>query len=699
MFIYRLKVDSSLISNSADTAEMMRALLWCFQNTSEGVMGASKSRMIAEEEHPLKRRLADEVVSDAALFFQRQNVEGVMGHKLEDVVDQDVFLRGAQLARDPTNTAGIPGLTKVEKDAHESEGKSGLFQLTKDLKVTILVTACAAMTQGWQQSSINASSRGWQNEFRPEGDEYYWNDRKLLAGLIDAAPWLSGSLIGTWLSDPLQEGRFGRRPALLISGILCTAFVLGTSRCANWKQLLVCRLLLGIGVGAKASIAPVFAAEAAIDHLRGRLLMMWQLFDTFGIFLGFACVFIVDLEWRIILGTAAIPSIIMMVIACLCPESPRFLIRKKRYGDAFLSLRHLRGSDIQACRDLYHIHSQLQYESQQRLQLSQAKLVGMQQPQSENQQRVSRLEDDTWLREEVYQEIELPRLNFFKRVWKLWSIKRNRRACIAAFIVMASQQLCGVNILSFYSSSLYEDATGAANEALRDPKDVQVAWLNFGFGLANFLFTIPAYWIIDGYYQKGRRLLLLVSLGGIFFTLIAISSFYLLAAGSNAQLGLVATFTIVIYLSFYGIGAGPVPFTFSAEVFPLAFREVGMSFSVMINFIGLGLLVNFVPAITDGFENIGAKGHACLLYIFAGLDLLAFVLVFLFVPSTGQRSLEDMNAIFNVKMSEHVRDHLAFMPCIPSNRSGGQDEIEIVRVNGTRNTALDPDGPGPYGFV
>ncbi|KAL4931545.1 general substrate transporter [Aspergillus undulatus] len=176
---------------------------------------------------------------------------------------------------------------------------------------------------------------------------------------------------------------------------------------------------------------------------------------------------------------------------------------------------------------------------------------------------------------------------------------------------------------------LYREATG--------PDDsTRVAWLNFGFGLASFLFTIPAYRYIDGYYQKGRRILLLVSLAGMFFTLIAISSFYLIDKKSrDTRLGLIAVFTIVVYLAFYGIGAGPVPFTFSAEVFPLAFREVGMSFRVMVNSLGLGLSVNFVPAITNA-SVFGERGNAYLLYIFTGLDLLAFVLVFLFVPSTGQ---------------------------------------------------------------
>lgn len=89
-----------------------------------------------------------------------------------------------------------------------------------------------------------------------------------------------------------------------------------------------------------------------------------------------------------------------------------------------------------------------------------------------------------------------------------------------------------------------------------------------GFGLANFLFTIPAYRFID---WRGRRLLLLISLGGMFFTLAAIAGFFRIQ-NDHVKIGLVAPFAIVIFTLFYGIGAGPVPFTFSAEVFPLAFR-------------------------------------------------------------------------------------------------------------------------------
>lgn len=72
--------------------------------------------------------------------------------------------------------------------------------------------------------------------------------------------------------------------------------------------------------------------------------------------------------------------------------------------------------------------------------------------------------------------------------------------------------------------------------------------------------------------RRGRRILLLVSLGGMFFTLVATSGFFRIITPDDARKGLVSTFTIVVFTLFYGIGAGPVPFTFSAEVFPLAFR-------------------------------------------------------------------------------------------------------------------------------
>jgi hypothetical protein len=140
-----------------------------------------------------------------------------------------------------------------------------------------------------------------------------------------------------------------------------------------------------------------------------------------GIFIGFLCYWIVGRSWRGLLGSAAVPALILLVLVFLCPESPRFLIRNDKYAEAFLSLRQLRGSDIQAAKDLYYIHSQLQIETE---------LIEGKRPKD-------------WWAKEVYQE-KVKGQSFFQRVGALFTVQRNRRACVAAFLVMAAQQLCGV---------------------------------------------------------------------------------------------------------------------------------------------------------------------------------------------------------------------------------------------------------------
>ncbi|KAJ6064040.1 Major facilitator superfamily domain general substrate transporter [Penicillium canescens] len=583
-------------------------------------------------DNPLVHQEYPQLEAEVELFHVRL--------KLESVVDLQTLIKGAKIAKQPWGHHTLE-LTPAElQTINEENSENSLsFLSTRGLLVTIMATACAAITQGWQQSTINGSVLlNWQDDLGLDLDH-----DPLLIGFINAAPWLSGSLIGTWLSDPLQE-KFGRRPALFIAAVFCVALVIGTARCNSWESLLVCRILLGVGIGSKASIAPIFAAEAAPDKHRGQVLMLWQLFD--------AC-------WRVLLATAIIPAVVLLFLVFICPESPRFLIQRNRYADAYKSLLELRGTPIQATRDLYYIHAQLQAEA-----------VTVWNPH----------EGQSWWsdREEsyVYQKW-MKRGNFFKRMMYLATKPRTRRACVVALIVMASQQLCGINILAFYSSQLLND------DALFN-SSTAVKWYNFGFGLANVLFTWPAYKLID---SRGRRPLLLTSFIGMFLSLVTISGFFKIA-DRDTRVNLIATFSIIFFVFFYSIGAGPIPFTLSAEVFPLCVREVGMSFSVMINFLGLGLLVLFVPQLTMAFN-----GKANLLFFFSAMNLLSLILIFLLVglicffmlrfllifqvPETNYAKLEEMNSIFCRATKEHILNHAPFFRPLyrKSSRQGDRETV------------------------
>lgn len=109
---------------------------------------------------------------------------------------------------------------------------------------------------------------------------------------VICSPYLGSAFLGCWLTDPLNH-YLGRRGTLFFCGIFCIVSVIGSGFCQTWPQLLVCasffafspvltsfkvcRLLLGLGMGPKASTSPVFAAENTPASIRGGLVMSWQM--------------------------------------------------------------------------------------------------------------------------------------------------------------------------------------------------------------------------------------------------------------------------------------------------------------------------------------------------------------------------------------------------------------------------------------
>lgn len=112
-------------------------------------------------------------------------------------------------------------------------------------------------------------------------------------------------------------------------------------------------------------------------------------------------------------------------------------------------------------------------------------------------------------------------------------------------------------------------------------------------------------------------------------------------SAGNGRIGGIALF-IYIFAAFYSPGEGPVPFTYSAEVFPLAQREQGMAFAVATCLGWAAVLSITFPAMIQAMTPTGAVGF------YAGLNVIAFVMIFFFVPETKQRTLEELDQIFSV---------------------------------------------------
>jgi hypothetical protein len=108
-------------------------------------------------------------------------------------------------------------------------------------------------------------------------------------------------------------------------------------------------------------------------------------------------------------------------------------------------------------------------------------------------------------------------------------------------------------------------------------------------------------------------------------------------------------FFVFLFDAFYSPGEGPVPFTYSAEVFPLSHREVGMSWAVATNNFWAAVLSLTFPRILAKFTPTGAFGF------YAGLNVLAFFMILFFLPETKQRTLEELDYVFAVPTRTHAK--------------------------------------------
>ncbi|WPH00120.1 Hypothetical protein R9X50_00294300 [Acrodontium crateriforme] len=574
---------------------------------------------------------------------------------------EQVFIKAGKILRDPEAWQSVPRLTLDEKEVLKNEMKNTFWKQPKQLRVTIITLCVAAVVQGWNQTGTNGANLNWPQQFniQLEGCQPTGRDAWVFA-IVNASTYLSAALVGCWLSDPLNEYFFGRRAAILVSALLILASVIGGACTHSWEQLLATRVLLGIGMGCKASVVPVFAAEVAPAHIRGSLVMNWQIFDAFGIFLGFTANLIVAnvgiTAWRWQIASSALPTIVLLSLIYVCPESPRFLMKRGYYGAAYESLMLLRFHPILAAKELFYVHCQMEVETRLLLHHQRDSEARPARVRSRSVFEKGPLSKINRLRPAVLQRQETARpINYWQKLSQLFTVPRNRRALMAACVGMTVQQICGVNVLSFFSSTFFCNATSGLGNTSNSAY-VQPLFLSWGIGLANVLFSLPAYYFID---SKGRRWLLLVTLPCMALSMLGAALAFMIPTGHPAHLPVIGVFTY-IFMFFYSWGVGPVPFTLSAEVFPLESRVVGMSFAVFVNLFGAGLLALFVPALTPIIQHTGLLG------IFAFFNVVSFVLVFFFVRETASAavggrfgslvsvSLEELNYLFAVSTARHA---------------------------------------------
>ncbi|UKZ58066.1 hypothetical protein TrVGV298_011931 [Trichoderma virens] len=521
--------------------------------------------------------------------------------------------KGALVAQNP---AGFESLD-IEEDEKQAlrEEVTHRWKHPWALYYTIGLSSIAAAIQGWDQTGSNGANLSFPTALGipdsagsscgPDANAGDCAKNSWIIGFVNSLPYITICLFAGWISDPLNDW-IGRRGTIFIGAIFSLLAPFGMAVSQTWGQLAACRMLLGIGMGLKEVTVPVFSAENAPPCYS-----RWSRHVLASIFLGTCANLAVgkvgDIAWRLQLGSAFIPAVPLVIGTYFCPESPRWYMKKGKHEKAWQSLLRLRNNPIQAARDLYYIQCLL---DQEELLVEQAGL------------KVTN--------------------NMFTRFIELFTIPRIRRATWASGIVMIAQQMCGINIISFYSSTIFKQS---------GISDYTALWASFGFGAINFLFAWPAVWTIDTF---GRRALLLFTFPNMFWTLLAAGLCYLIEpdiTNSTPRIATVATF-VYLFAAFYSPGEGPVPFMYSAEVFPLSHREIGMSWAVATNNFWASVLSLTFPRMLTAMTATGAFSF------YAGLNLVALALIFLFVPETKQKTLEELDYVFSVSDRRHAQYQL-----------------------------------------
>ncbi|KAL9609206.1 MAG: hypothetical protein Q9167_006004 [Letrouitia subvulpina] len=196
-----------------------------------------------------------------------------------------------------------------------------------------------------------------------------------------------------------------------------------------------------------------------------QILTSWQTGTALGVAISGVIPLLVFDNWRFQISSSFIPAFALLLLVFIGSESPRWLIKKQRYPEAFTVLSRLRENPLLAARDLIFIWAQLQVET--------TLFMRTNNDIEDLKHQIPRLDRQVYLR-------QINLRGYARRITQLFTIPRARRATVASFIVMSAQQMTGVNVFAFLASTLF--ATGPVGKPEKGS-----LWLYFGFGIANFL--------------------------------------------------------------------------------------------------------------------------------------------------------------------------------------------------------------------
>ena len=403
---------------------------------------------------------------------------------------------------------------------------------------------------------------------------------------------LIGSIIGVLFAGILSD-KFGRKSTMILSAILFSTSAIGCAVSTDFNQLVIYRIIGGVGIGVVSIISPLYISEVAVAQYRGRLVSLYQLAVTIGFLgaylvnyqlLGYSMsnpdvstgwwnlVFVSEV-WRGMLGMETLPAIMFFIIIFFIPESPRWLILKGREEKATNILERIYTSSKEALFQLTETKSVLSSES--------------------------------------------------KSEWKLLLQAGIRKAVIIGVCIAVLGQFMGVNAVLYYGPSIFENAGLSGGDSL---------FYQVLVGLVNTLTTVLALVIID---KVGRKKLVYYGVSGMVISLVLIATYFI-----YGESWAISSIFLLIFFLFYvfccAVSICAVVFVLLSEMYPTRVRGLAMSIAGFALWIGTYLIGQLTPWMLQNLTPAGT------FILFAIMCVPYMLIVWKLVPETTGKSLEEI---------------------------------------------------------
>lgn len=384
-----------------------------------------------------------------------------------------------------------------------------------------------------------------------------------------------GCIVGCLFAGNIAD-RYGRKPGLMIAALIFALSSIGIAFASSLTLFVVMRFIAGIGVGMASMLCPMYIAEISPANVRGRNVAINQLTVVIGILItNLVNYFLADSgpdAWRWMFGLGVVPSVVFLIGVLWLPESPRWLVKAGHPEKAKAVLLKLgSGSFVTS----------------------------------------------------TFSDIEKSLVGVKKQSYKAVFEKSVRPAVVVGIILAVFQQLCGINVVFNYTSTIFESVGANLDRQLFE---------TVAIGAVNLVFTLLAMWQVD---KLGRKPLMLI--GSLGLSIVYIILAFLLQNQFPASL---VSIFVLLAISMYAISLAPVTWVLISEIFPNKIRGAASSVAIISLWGAYFILVFTFPILA---KKLGTFGP---FYLYAGICFLGFLFINKRVKETKGQTLEELEGNF-----------------------------------------------------